>query len=87
MGLSFMIFGPEVLSYKGLILNATEVFQIVDKFSFKEISKLSQISKPVHSGLKVHSSCLKNTLCKKNQSLHLTHSKVYYGLNFEGARS
>ena len=46
------------MSYKGLIVNATELFQIVDKFSFKEISKLSQISKLMHSDLKVHSSCL-----------------------------
>ena len=43
------------MSYDGLILNATELFKIVDKFSFKEISKPSQISKFIHLDLKVHS--------------------------------
>ena len=45
-------------SLKGLILNATEFFQILEKFSFKEISKLSRISKLMHLDLKVYSSCL-----------------------------
>ena len=48
----------EQRSYKGLILNATEFFQILDKFSFREISKLSWISKLMHLNLKVHSGCL-----------------------------
>ena len=45
-------------SYKGLIVNATEFFQILYKFSFKEISKLSRVSKLMHLNLKVHSGCL-----------------------------
>ena len=52
-------------SYKGLILKASEFFQIVEKFSFKEVSKLSQINKLLHSDLKVHSSCLIKP-CLKN---------------------
>ena len=53
------------------------------KFFFKEISKLSRISKLMHLDLKVHSSCL----CETIQCLDLTHSKVYYSLTFEGERS
>ena len=45
-------------SYKGLTVNATEFFQILFKFSFKEISKLSRVGKLMHLNLKVHSGCL-----------------------------
>ena len=52
-------------SYKGLILNATELFQILDNFCFKDISKPSQISKLMHLDLKAHSTCLIKP-CVKN---------------------
>ena len=55
-------------SYKGLILNASEFFQILEKFLFREISKLSQICRLVHLELKVHSSCLMKCYVKKNMS-------------------
>ena len=70
---------------KVFISNATELSQIVDKFSFKYISKHSQISKLIHPDLNVHSSCLIKSCVKKR--LDLTHSKVYYDQNFEGAMS
>ena len=49
--------------------------QILDKFSFREISKLSRISKLRHLDLKVDSSCLIKPCVKKTQYLDLTHSK------------
>ena len=55
-------------SYKCLILNATELFKILDKFSFKEISTFSRISKLMHLDSKLLSSCLIKTLCKQTIS-------------------
>ena len=49
-------------SYKGLILNATEFFQILEKFLFREISKLSRL-------VQVHSSCLIKCYVKNAMSL------------------
>ena len=48
-------------SYKGLVSNATE---ILDKFSFKEISEFSGINKLMHPDLKVHCSSLL-IMCKQ----------------------
>ena len=41
------------------------LFQILDKFSFKEISKLSRVSKLMHLDIKVDSSCLIKPCVKK----------------------
>ena len=70
-------------SYKGLISNATEFFQILDKFFFKEISKLSRMSILILSAFQLFD----NTLCEKTKCLDSTHSNAYYGHNCEGTRS
>ena len=47
-------------------LNATELFQILEKFLFREVSKLSRL---VHLEIKVHSSCLIKCYVKHAMSL------------------
>ena len=62
-----------------LIFDAPEFF----KTSFKDVTQLSRTTS-MHLDLKVRSSCLIKP-CEKNQCLNLTISKVFNGLNFEGA--
>ena len=74
-------------SYKGLILNATELFQILYKFSCKDFFLTFSNQQTYAYRFKSAFLLFDKTLCTKMHCLDLTHSKMYYDLNFEGARS